>query len=49
MLLLFQITHSLIKLKKNFNGKLFKSNLWVNLPKISITKSKLKKDLKIPS
>jgi len=37
------------QIKKNFNGKLFKSNLWVNLPKISITKSKLKKDLKIPS
>jgi glycosyltransferase involved in cell wall biosynthesis len=37
------------QIKKNFNGKLFKSNLWVNLPKISIIKSKLKKDLRIPS
>ena len=37
------------EIKKNFNGKLFKSNLWVNLPKVSITKSKLKKDLTIPN
>ena len=36
------------QIKKNFNGKLFRSNLWVNLPKVSIIKSKLKKTLKIP-
>ena len=37
------------QIKKNFNGKLFQSNLWVNLPKVSIIKSKLKKNLKIPN
>lgn len=37
------------EIKKKFNGKLFKSNLWVNLPKLSIIKSKLKKNLKIPT
>ena len=36
------------EIKKNFNGKLFKSNLWVNLPKVNITKTELKKNLKIP-
>jgi glycosyltransferase involved in cell wall biosynthesis len=37
------------QIKKNFNGKLFQSNLWVNLSKVSIIKSKLKKNLKIPN
>ena len=37
------------QIKKNFNGKLFQSNLWVNLPKVSVIKSKLKKNLKIPN
>jgi glycosyltransferase involved in cell wall biosynthesis len=37
------------QIKKNFNGKLFRSNLWVNLPKVSIVKSKLKKTLKVPA
>ena len=37
------------QIKKNFNGKLFRSNLWINLPKVSIIKSKLKKTLKIPA
>ena len=36
------------EIKKKFKGKLFKSYLWVNLPKISITKSKMKKKLNLP-
>ena len=36
------------EIKKVFKGKIFKSYLWVNLPKVSVTKSKLKKKLRIP-
>ena len=35
------------EIKKNFNGRLFKSHLWVNIPKINISKSKIKKNLNI--
>lgn len=37
------------EIKKNFNGRLFKSHLWVNIPKINISKSKIKKKLNISS
>jgi glycosyltransferase involved in cell wall biosynthesis len=37
------------EIKKNFNGRLFKSYLWVNTPKIDVPKSKLKKKLNISS
>ena len=36
------------EIKKVFTGKIFKSYLWVNLPKISINKSKMKKKLNLP-
>ena len=36
------------EIKKTFKGKLFKSNLWINLPKKNINKLKLKKKLNIP-
>ena len=36
------------EIKKGFKGKIFKSHLWVNLPKISIAKSKMKKKLNLP-
>ncbi len=36
------------EIKKTYSGKLFKSYLWVNLPKINISKSKLIKKLNIP-
>lgn len=36
------------EIKKEFKGRLFKSYLWINLPKIDIEKSKLKKKLNIP-
>jgi glycosyltransferase involved in cell wall biosynthesis len=38
----------LSEIKKKFGGKIFKSYLWVNLPRTNITKSKLKKNLNIP-
>jgi glycosyltransferase involved in cell wall biosynthesis len=35
------------EIKNKFKGRLFKSYLWVNLPKVDIAKSKLKKKLNI--
>ncbi len=37
------------EIKKNFKGRLFKSYLWTNTPKINVSKTKLKKKLKISS
>lgn len=37
------------EIKKTFKGRLFKSYLWINLPKVSVARSKLKKMLNIPS
>ena len=37
------------EIKNTFKGRLFKSYLWVNLPKVDIAKSKLKRRLKISS
>ena len=36
------------EIKKKFKGKIFKSYLWVDLPRTNILKSKLKKNLNIP-
>ena len=37
------------EIKKKFRGKVFKSYLWVDLPRANIAKSKLKKILNIPN
>lgn len=37
------------EVSKTFKGKIFKSYLWVNVPKLTVSKLNLKKKLKIPS